>query len=188
MLTGTPNLSSPRSTHSLHKLMQMKSTGSLLVPSPELRTKVAVDHAGLSLPLVDSKELITTPLETLRASLNNNLLIALTVETRAAMVALWKSPSNISRPPMLFLKKTTPILLEQHKKLVLASMLIKTTPKLKSLTMPESLQIHLNNLRLQLPRDLSLLPLRLISLFSNTIPLVLSLVLLDLHHYLAHHM
>jgi hypothetical protein len=54
----------------------MKLTGLLLVVLLPLRTKVNVDHAGLSLPLLLLRVLISLKLENFSHLLSNNLLTA----------------------------------------------------------------------------------------------------------------
>ena len=85
------------------------SIGNLKVLLPQSRIKEIADHAGHSLPLEDSKVSASSLTELLKASLNNNWLIAQeNTEIKPAMVDLWTTPSNSLRTTELFTKTNIP--------------------------------------------------------------------------------
>ena len=69
------------------------SIGLLKVPSPLLRTKLNVDHAGLSLLLVVSKDSTSEKLVNYYLSLNKLWLTALMAEIWVAAVDSWTGHS-----------------------------------------------------------------------------------------------
>ena len=72
-------------------------TGELKELLIQLKTKDNVDHAGLSQPLEQLKELNSLPPENLHLTLNNNSLIAHHhSETKVAMEDSWTMLSNTS--------------------------------------------------------------------------------------------
>jgi len=80
---------------------------------PQLRTKVNVDHAGHSPPLVPLKVLAPSRLVILSHSQNNNSLIAQAHSvTMVVMVVLWTMPSNTSNKTSSNPKATIPTLLK----------------------------------------------------------------------------
>jgi hypothetical protein len=94
----------------------MKSTGLLLVVLLPLRTKVNVDHAGLSLPLLLLKVLISSKLENFSHSLSNSLLTAILLPTDAVVDGN-PTPSSMLRNMLksLSLNIHTKLLLELAK-------------------------------------------------------------------------
>ena len=85
------------------------SIGNPKVPLHQSRTKVNADHAGLSQLLEDLKVSARLPTEPLKASQNNNSLIAQpNTETMPATVDLWTTPSNSLRTTESFTKINIP--------------------------------------------------------------------------------
>jgi len=76
-----------------------------------LRTKVYVDHAGLSQPSVLPKVSMLSQLANLNLSQNNNLLIVIDrqMATKVVKVVRWIWPSLISKPTKLNLRRITHI-------------------------------------------------------------------------------
>merc|ERR1711998_645776 len=85
----------PRTSLNFQKLPLLPSTGDHTMPSPQLRTKDNVDHAGLSPPLVPLKVLMPSNLDPSNPSLSNNSSPAPNKPTDA-MVDSWTTLSNIS--------------------------------------------------------------------------------------------
>jgi hypothetical protein len=122
-----------------------------------------VDHAGLSLQLVQLKELNSLLLENLLLILNNNSLIAqLHSEMKVVMEDLWIMLSNISRKTHLNLNLIihTQVLME----LANTSLQRELVKSHHSLMLLQTLLI---NLRLLLHLDQFQLLLKLTDLYSN---------------------
>merc|ERR1712083_823756 len=79
-------------------VLHQKSTGLLLVPSPESRTKDLADHAGPSPPLEPWKVPTRSPLEPSSPSPSKSSSTATTTAQMAATVDPWKVLSNGTRP------------------------------------------------------------------------------------------
>ena len=145
------------------KAFQLQSTGPPKEPSLQLKTKDNVDHAGLSPPLVQLKELNSLPLEHLSHSQNNNSLIAQhPSEIWVAMVVWWIMVSHTLSKIHLNSNLTihTPLLMEPA----------NTSPQRELVKSHHSLMLPqrmLTNLRQQLLLDQSLLLLKLTELYSN---------------------
>ena len=144
-------------------MFQLQLTGIPKELSLQLKTKDNVDHAGLSLPLDQLKELNSLPLVNLLHYLNNNSLIAHhPSETKVAMEVLWTVLSNTLSKTHSNLKLTTDTLLLTES--------ANTSPQRELVKSHHSLmllQTMLTNLRQLLHLDQFQLQLKLTELYSN---------------------
>ena len=144
-------------------MFQLQLTGIPKELSLQLKTKDNVDHAGLSLPPDQLKELNSLPLVNLLHYLNNNSLIAHhPSETKVAMEVLWTVLSNTLSKTHSNLKLTTDTLLLTES--------ANTSPQRELVKSHHSLmllQTMLTNLRQLLHLDQFQLQLKLTELYSN---------------------
>merc|ERR1711990_1321382 len=154
--------------------MMMKSTGLPREESPLSRTRLLADHAGLSLPPELWKEPTSVPLVNSSPSLSSSSSLAPSLTT-LAMVVPWPSPSDSTRTTLLSLSLTTPTPLARDR-LLLATPALRLPPS-RPLVSPWSPPTTATSSRPLLPRDPSLLLLRLINLPSKCTALVSSLAL-----------
>jgi len=145
------------------KAMLPQSIGEAQVLSPQLRTKVHADHAGLSQPPVPSKVLTRLPRDHSSHSQNNNWLTAHPhTETPAVTEDGWTMPSTILKLTNSRLKATTvmPELEEPA-----STTLLKVSPMTDhTLMLPSTTKL---NSKLPSTTDQSQLPLKLIKPSSN---------------------
>merc|ERR1712032_255 len=145
-------------------------TGDPEVLLPQLRTRDSAAHAGLSPPLVPLKDLFSSPPVLSNPSPSNSSLTALS-RTTVATVVLWTMLSSTSSPTHSCLRMPTHT--PPDRDIPANTFHPRVSVRLNPSRMSQETPLD-NSSRLPLPRDQSLLPLRLTNSHSRATLAVLS--------------